>query len=113
MWKLDGNTLINKAYPSTSNYVWSIKTKGGLFYIKNNEKNKVLKVQIGGYNELSNLYAYEIIEEDFVEDKPKQLWIKSKPDGEIEGYFFLGCSEDEKMRVLSATNESALEIRGM
>ena len=54
----------------------------------------------------------KLIEEAFVEDNPKQLWKKAKPYGVTEGYFFLESSEDAE-KVLSATNSSALEIRGM
>ena len=108
LWKLDGNTLINKFHTSKSNYVWSLKTKGGLIYIENKEKNKVLELQ----NRKHRRGKDKLIEEDFVEDNPKQLWKKAKPDGETEGYFFLGSSEDAE-KVLSATNASALEIRSM
>ena len=108
LWKLDGNTLINKFYSSKSNYNWSLKTKGSLVYIENKEKYKVLELQ----NRKSRQEKDKLIEEDFVEDNPKQLWKKAKPDGETEGYFFLGSSEDTDI-VLSATNASALEIRGM
>ena len=93
--------LINKFHSSKSNYVWSLKTKDGLVYIENEEKNNVLELKNG-----------KLIEEEFVEDNPKQLWKKAKPDGETEGYFFLGSSEDAE-KVLSATSASALEIRSM
>ena len=108
LWKLDGSTLINKFHSSKSNYIWSLKTKDGLVYIENKEKNKVLELKNGKYSwEIGKL-----IEEDFVEDNPKQLWKKAKPDGDTEGYFFLGSSENAR-KVLSATSASALEIRGM
>ena len=99
--------LINKFHSSKSNYVWSLKTKDGFVYIENKEKNKVL--------ELINGYYYgerELSEEDFFEDNHRQLWEKAKPDGESEGYFFLGSSENAK-KVLSATSASALKIRSM
>ena len=108
MWKLDGSTLINKFHSSKSNYVWSLKTKDGLVYIENKEKNEVLELQ----NRKSRREKDKLIEEDFVEDNPKQLWKKAKPDEQTEGYFFLGSSEDAE-KVLTAANASALEIRGM
>ena len=101
--------MINKFHTSKSNYVWSLKTKDGFVYIENKEKNKVLELKNGYYYWERDL---ELIEEDFVEDNPKQLWKKAKPDGETEGYFFLGSSEDAE-KVLSATSASALEIRSM
>ena len=145
---MDGNKLINKAHSSTSNYVWSIKTRGSLIYIENKEKNKVLELQIGAYDledQFNEDYHYSgdkingddedyyysgdkliednkpsrsardsfgLIEADFVEDNPKQLWKKVKPDGDTESYFFLGSSENAE-KVLSATSASALEIRSM
>jgi hypothetical protein len=119
LWKLDGNTLINKAHSSTSNYNWSLKTKRSLVYIENKEK-KVLELQIGAssyeYNYAAGKFEFKsefkLIEEGFVEDNPKQLWKKGKPDGDTEGYFFLGSSEDAE-KVLSASTASALEIEGM
>lgn len=107
MWKLDGNTLINKFHSSKSNYDWSLKTKNGLVYIENNETNKVLEVK-GNPSKKGG----KLIEEDFIEDNPKQLWKKAKPDGDTEGYFFLGSSENAE-KVLTATNARALEIRSM
>ena len=110
-----------------------------MVYIENKEKNKVLELQIGdsSYDNYYDTGEYEdyhysgdeingddedfyedgdkligLIEADFVEDNPNQLWKKAKPDGETEGYFFLGSSEDTD-KVLSATSASALEIRGM
>ena len=79
-----------------------------MVYIENKEKNKVLELQ----NRKKWWEKDKLIEEDFVEDNPKQLWKKAKPDGDTKGYFFLGSSEDAK-KVLSATSASALEIRGM
>jgi hypothetical protein len=120
---LDGNTLINKFHSSKSNYVWSLKTRDGLVYIENKEKDKVLELEIGAGDVSSYDYFYafgdyeqqtedKLIEEDFLEHNPKQLWKKTKSDGDTEGYFFLGSSEDTE-KVLSATSASALEIRGM
>ena len=91
-----------------------------MIYIENKEKNKVLELQIGAsssekFNRFTleyELTGYKLIEEGFVEDNPKQLWKKAKPDGDTEGYFFLGSSEDAE-KVLSATSASALEIRSM
>ena len=112
-----------------------------MVYIENKEKNKVLELQIGAYNledqfnedyhysgdkingDDEDFYysgdhkpsardSYELIEADFVEDNPKQLWKKAKPNGDTEGYFFLESSENA-MKVLSPTGASALEVRGM
>ena len=108
---MDGNKLINNAHSSTSNYNWSLKTKGGLVYIENKEKNKVLELEYRKHHWEKD----KLIEEDFVEDNPKQLWKKEKPYGDnTEGYFFLGSYEDAE-KVLSATRRSAsaLEIRSM
>ena len=119
---LDGSTLINKFHSSKSNYVWSLKTKDGLIYIENKDKNKVLELEIrrgrgrgqgqGRGRGRGRWEKDKLIEEDFVEDNPKQLWKKAKPDGDTKGYFFLGSSEDAK-KVLTATNASALEITSM
>ena len=100
--------MINKFHSSKSNYIWNLKTKDGLVYIENKEKNKVLELQ----SRKSFREKDKLIEEDFVEDNPKQLWKKAKPDGDTEDYFFLGSSENAE-KVLSATSASALEIRGM
>ena len=78
-----------------------------MVYIKNKENNKFLELQ----NRKSRREKDKLIEEDFVEDNPKQLWKKAMPDGETEGHFFLGSSEDAE-KVLSATSANALEIRG-
>ena len=83
-----------------------------MVYIENKEKNKVLKLQIGFDFGWFGKTEDKLIEENFVEDNPKQLWKKAKPDGDTESYFFLGGSEDAE-KVLTAANASALEIRGM
>ena len=98
---LDGSTLINKFHSSNSNYNWSLKTKGSLVYIENKD-DKVLGVQREKYPweidkfDIKNfdIIGYiikkginpdqqqKLIEEDFVEDNPKQLWKmwkKAKP----------------------------------
>ena len=101
--------MINKFHSSKSNYGWSLKSKGDLVYIENKEKNKILELENTKYHWGKD----KLIEADFVEDNPKQLWTKAKPNGDnTAGYFFLGSSEDAK-KVLSATSASALEIRSM
>ena len=97
-----------------SNYAWNIKTKGSLIYIENTEKNKVLELQISsGFDYYSyEVENYELIEEDFVEDNPNQLWKKVEPYEDTEGYFFLENS-GKVLAVLTATTASTLEIAGV
>ena len=49
-----------------------------------------------------------VIEEDFVDGKPGQVWKQGKPDA--EGYFSLEDSKSSK--ILTATSSSKLEVKG-
>ena len=97
-WKLDGLELKNKAKLWMSNDEWNLKTKerdvatvphftlfqptwDNLIYLENISRKKVLGITRAG----------EVIEEDFVEDKPGQLWKRGVPDA--EGFFVLENSE--------------------
>jgi hypothetical protein len=87
----------NKACIWLSNDIWSINTEGEFFYIQNISKNTVL-----------GLSQYNVIDEEYLEENPFQLWIKGKPD--TEGYFTLENSETSKVLTAISTNE--LEIKG-
>ena len=79
--------------------MWIFKTKeDDLIYIENTSKTKVLGATSNG----------KVIQEAFVEGKAEQLWKKGKPDA--NGYFTLENSGVPK--VLTATSESSLEIKG-
>ena len=49
-----------------------------------------------------------VIEQEFEDGEPGQLWKKGKPDA--EGYFSLECSKSSK--ILTATSSSNLEVIG-
>ena len=49
-----------------------------------------------------------VIEEEFVDGKPGQLWKKGKPDA--EDYFSLESSKSSK--ILTATSSSNIEVIG-
>ena len=89
--------LKNKACIWLSNDIWSINTEGEFFYIQNISKNTVL-----------GLSQQTVINEEYLEDNPFQLWKKGKAD--TEGYFTLENSERSK--VLTAKNTNQLEIEG-
>ena len=115
-WKLEGLELKNKAKLWMSNDKWNFKTKerdlatstfalfqpgslkDNLIYLENISKKKVLGITRTG----------EVIEEDFVEDKPGQLWKRGVPDA--EGFSVLENSESEK--VMTAISLSILKIKG-
>ena len=52
----------------------------------------------------------KVVEEDFVEGKPGQLWRKGEPND--DGYFTLKTSESKSKKVLTAVSASELEIKG-
>ena len=89
--------LKNKACIWLSNDIWSINTEGEFFYIQNISKNTVL-----------GLSQQTVINEEYLEDNPFQLWKKGKAD--TEGYFTLENSE--RSQVLTAKNTNQLEIEG-
>ena len=77
--------------------MWSINTEGEFFYIQNISKNTVL-----------GLSQQNVIDEEYLEDNPFQLWKKGKAD--TEGYFTLENSE--RSEVLTAISTNQLEIKG-
>ena len=77
--------------------MWSINTEGEFFYIQNISKNTVL-----------GLWQHNVIDEEYLEDNPFQLWKKGKAD--TEGYFTLENSE--RSEVLTAISTNQLEIKG-
>jgi hypothetical protein len=103
LWKLDGNTLLNKEGLWMSDEKWSFKTvnvryKGELICIENINKTKVL----GTKN------RSKVILEKFEEDKHEQLWKKGEPNA--QGYFTL---ENYKVsKVMTATSSTTLELKG-
>ena len=122
LWKLDGNTLLNKEGLWMSDEKWNFKTvkflKGRghsgaglagpepffrhkyteLICIENINKTKVC----GTNND------WKVILEKFEEDKYEQLWKKGKPNA--EGYFTLESYKVSK--VMTATSSISLELKG-
>ena len=98
LWKLNGNTLMNKANLWTSNDEWNIRTRDKFVYIENISKKKVLGITYDG----------SITEEDFVEDKPGQLWKRGKFN--TDGYFILENSDTPK--VMTGISQSRLGVKG-
>ena len=92
--------LKNKEGVWTSVDIWNFKTNedDDLVYIENTSRNKVLEITKGG----------QVLLKDYKEDKIEQLWKKSEPDQ--KGYFSLESSVPAK--VITATSERALEIKG-
>ena len=116
-WKLDGTRLKNKAEIWKSNDDWVFKSRlGYLIYIENYSKKWVLGAKSDG----------RVIHEVFEAGKAAQLWKKGTTDA--EGYFTLvnhrdcdptqeiidgpECLNSTRLRVLTATSESGLIIKG-
>ena len=100
-WKLDDNLLRDKAGVWKS-VKWTLKTRaGGLVYIKNTRKPKVLGATDDG----------RVIEKFQIEGRNNQLWEKGEPDA--QSYFTLENRENFSVPMfLTAISESDLEIRG-
>ena len=98
LWKLDGNTLKNKANIWISYDTWKFKTREKFVYVKNISNKKTL--------EITNYSS--VIEGDYVKGKPPQLWKRGASDA--DGYFILETSDTHK--VLTAISPSKLEIKG-
>ena len=99
LWKLEGGRLKNKEGILILDKEWNITTKHTFFNIEN-ISNKKLVLGITNYG--------TVIEEEFVDSKPGQLWKKGKPDA--DGYFRLEGSKSSK--ILTATSSSNLEVLG-
>ena len=103
-WREYGNTLINEYTNSLVNatfghyYYWNLTliNDGPLHHLRNTNNGKVLGI--------SNS---KLIEEDFVEGKIGQLWVKFSPKG---GFFSLRNAESSM--VLIATSKKKLELKG-
>jgi hypothetical protein len=78
---------------------WNIKTKKTFIIIVNDSNDKLV---------LGITKNDKVIEQDFVDGDPGQLWKKGKPDA--EGYFSLEGSKSSK--ILTATSSSNLEVIG-
>ena len=102
LWKLegDGRVLGNKANFPILDKEWSITSKRKDGFNIENVSNKSLVLGITSYG--------TVIEEEFVDGKPGQLWKKGKPDA--EGYFSLEVSKSSKL--LTANSSSNLEVLG-
>ena len=98
LWKLNGNTLTNKANLWTSNDEWNIRTRDKFVHIENISKNKVLGITPDG----------SITEEDYVENEPGQLWKRGKSNA--DGYFSLENSDTTK--VMTGISPNRLEAKG-
>ena len=99
LWKLDGGELKNKADKPILDKKWNITTKKTDISIVNIlDRNLVIGISNNG----------TVIEEDFVDGKPGQVWKRGKPDA--EGYFSLKDSKSSK--ILTATSSSNLEVIG-
>ena len=97
LWKLDGNTLLNKEGLWMSDEKWTFKTFLRLICIENINKTKVL----GTKNKS------KVILENFEENKLKQLWKKGEPNA--EGYFTL--ENVSVSNVMTATSSTSLELK--
>ena len=96
LWKINGSKLTNK---EISDKEWNIKTKKTFIIIVNDSNDKLV---------LGITENDKVIEQDFVDGEPGQLWKKGKPDA--EGYFSLEGSKSSK--ILTATSSSNLEVIG-
>ena len=103
LWKFDGGRdfkiLKNKEDIWIPKNKWKILQRKKWIHIQNSKTNKVLGTTHDG----------KVIEEDLVDNKPGQLWMKGRPNS--EGYFILENSHS--LKVMTAISESNLEIRGM
>ena len=104
LWKLDGNTLLNKEGLWMSDDAWNIKiyTKYAkimnLIFIENISKAQFLGSTIDG----------KVILEDYQRNKHEQVWKKGEPNA--EGYFTL--SNFKVSKVMTATSSTSLELKG-
>ena len=98
LWKLDGNTLLNKEGMWMSDEKWTFKTFLRLIYIENINKTKVLGTKNNS----------KVILKNFEENKPEQLWKKGEPNA--EGYFTLENLKVSKF--MTATSSTSLELKG-
>ena len=98
LWKLDGNTLLNKEGMWMSDEKWTFKTFLRLIYIENINKTKVLGTKNNS----------KVILKNFEENKPEQLWKKGEPNA--EGYFTLENFKVSKF--MTATSSTSLELKG-
>ena len=102
LWKLDGQTLTNKAKLWQSNDAWrfSSQDKFNRFTIQNDKKWEVLEVL---YDEVS-------LEQKLSSDEseaPKQLWRKG--EGDNEGFITLINSASNK--ILTAKSDNSLHVK--
>ena len=101
LWKLDGNTLLNKEGLWMSDEKWNFtndRYRNHLIRIENINKTKVL----GTKNDR------KVILEKFEKGKHEQLWKKGEPNA--EGYFTL---ENYKVsKFMTATSSTTLELKG-
>ena len=95
LWKINGSKLTNK---ETSEKEWTITTKKTFIIVNASDENLVIGIDNHG----------TIVEEEFEDGKPGQLWKKGKPDA--DGYFSLEGSKSSK--ILTATSSSNLEVIG-
>ena len=101
-WKLDDDNLLKNKAGFWKSVKWTLKTRaGGLVYIKNTRKPKVLGATDDG----------RVIEKFYIEGRNNQLWEKGEPDA--QSYFTLENVENFAVPMfLTAISESDLEIRG-
>ena len=97
LWKLDGQTLINKAKLWQSNDAWrfSSQDKFNCFTIQNNKKEEVLEV----------LYDDKVKEQKLSSDEskaPQQLWRKG--EGDNEGFITLINAASNKILTAKSDN---------
>ena len=104
LWSVDKKILRNQADVFKSDFQWRLKKQAKNIYCVQNISNKtVLEVSPNG----------QVSEEDFVQDKPSQLWRKGKIN--LEGYFTLENPESrwrypEKDKFLCANSENDLHV---
>ena len=103
-WKIEDNLLKDKAglWKSVDSWIFIPQETedDDMILIENTSKTKVLGLTSDD----------KVIEEFLVEDKDDQNWIKGEPDA--EGYFTLQNSDFDEPKVLTATSESSLEMKG-
>ena len=80
---------------------WSFETKDTIVCIKNTAKTTVLGSTKDG----------KVVEENYIEDKPEQMWKKGVPNK--RGYFkLMNCESGKFLTAMSSNDRKWLEIIG-
>ena len=99
MWKLDSNSLMNKAKVWTSKDDWDLIENETSVCIQNKTTEKVLTITDSGE---------EVTEDTMVPFKSSQMWAKGEPNK--DGYFTLTSIDSRQL--LTANSALCLTIEG-